>query len=302
MTSAPLLTDPEPAAGRPAGRELRATGVPALKDSRELLINLTLREVRGKYKRTALGHLWSLVNPLAIMLMYTLVFSVILKVKAAPGRPSGVHYYALFLLAGLLPWTFFSNAVTTGMSALLANANLLKKVYFRRDILVTSTVFSWLVTFGIEVGVLLVALLVAGGMPLPWLPLVLLTLALLTLFALGLALGLSVMNVYFRDTEHFVSIAFLLWFYLTPVLYPLSYVTDAAQRTHRQLFGHRIPISFLYQLNPMERFVTVLRTLLYDNTWPHWGDLAYCAGATGVALLVGYQVFRRFEGRLAEEL
>lgn len=273
-----------------------------LRDSRELLVNLTLREIRSKYKRTALGHLWSLVNPLAIMAVYTLVFSVLFRAKPDPGRPSGLNVYAVFLLVGLLPWQFFNNAVNAGMSSLLSNANLLKKVYFRRDVLVMSSVFSWLVTFSIEVGVLLVVLLAIGGMPLPWLPLVVLAMAGVSLFALGLGLLLSVANVYFRDTEHFIAIFFQLWFYLTPVIYPLTFVSAAAHRSHLALFGHKLPILFIYKINPMEHYVQVFRALLYDNRWPSWGDATFCAVATAVTLGVGLTVFNRFEGRLAEEL
>ncbi len=277
------------------------TRQPSLRESRELIVNLTLREIRSKYKRTSLGHLWSLVNPIATMLMYTLVFSVILRSKPDRGDPSGLHSYALFLMAGLLPWTFFNNAVTSGMASLVANANLLKKVYFRRDALVSAAVFSGVVTFGIEIGVLLVALLAFGGMPLPWLPLVVLAVGLLTAFALGLALLLSVMNVYFRDTEHFVAIVFLLWFYVTPVLYPMRLVVNATKHSHR-LFGWDLPLLDLYRCNPMERFVAVFRRLLYDNTWPEWQDLTFCAVVSASVLTLGIVVFRRFEGRVTEEL
>jgi lipopolysaccharide transport system permease protein len=283
-----------PSAPPPAAK-LKRSNNPSLRDSRELLVNLTLREIRSKYKRTTLGHAWSLLNPLAIMAMYSLVFGLILKVKPDKGSPSGLKVYALFLMAGLIPWTFFNNAITAGMNSLINNANLLKKVYFRRDILVSSTVFSWLVTFAIEMAVLMVALLAFGGMPLPWLPLIVLMMVLLTMFAVGLALALSVLNVYFRDTEHFISIFFLLWFYLTPVLYPISRVENAAK-------GKSFPLMTFYRLNPMERFVQVFRDLLYDNGWPAWQDVTYAAGSAVIALGIGVLVFRHYEGQLAEEL
>lgn len=275
-----------------------------LRSSRELLVNLTMREVRGKYKRTFLGQFWSLVNPLATMAIYTVVFSFVFRVQP-PVSSSGLHVYALWLVSGLLAFSFFSNAFTGGMGALLGNANLLTKVYFRRDVLVTSTVLAWLVTFGTELAVLVVVLLIFGGSPLLYLPLVVLAALLLTGFTLGLALMFSVVNVYFRDTQHFVAIGMQIWFYLTPVLYPLSYVQDAAGRLHAQgrtLFGHEIPVVGLYELNPLERFVQVFRDLLYDNSLPSLGDSAFCVAATGVSLAVGYAVFQRYEGRLAEEL
>lgn len=284
-----------PSVAEPSRKVKRPGAGPSLRESRELLVNLTLREIRGKYKRTVLGHAWSLLNPLAIMAMYSVVFNYILKVPPTRGNPSGLKVYALFLMAGLIPWTFFSNAIMAGMGSLLANANLLKKVYFRRDVLVASTVFSWLVTFAIELGVLLVGVLAFGAMPLPWLPLLVVMIVLLTMFAVGLALMLSVLNVYFRDTEHFVSLFFLLWFYLTPVLYPISRVQEAAHKTN-------IPVMTLYRLNPMERFVEVFRNLLYDTGWPAWQDVTYCLVCAVVALALGVVVFRHYEGALAEEL
>ncbi|HEX7355888.1 MAG TPA: ABC transporter permease [Mycobacteriales bacterium] len=277
---------------------LTKVGRPSLWASRELIINLTRREVAGKYKRTTLGHVWSLLNPLATMLVYTLVFAVILKTKPDRGEPSGLHNYALYLMCGLLPWSFFSNSVTGGMFALIGNSNLVQKVYFRRDVLVSSQVFSLLVTFLFEMLVLVVALLGFGGMPLPWIPIALVVIVLLTFLGLGFALLLSVANVYFRDTQHFVSIAFQLWFYLTPIIYPLSLVQRRLHTDH--LLG--VSLYDIYELNPLTRFIQVLRNLLYDNHFPAWGDLAYCLGSTVVALVVGGLVFSRFEGRLAEEL
>lgn len=271
---------------------------PSLLASRELIVNLTRREVTSKYKRTVFGHLWSLVNPLSIMLVYTLVFSVILKTAPDRGEPSGLHSYALYLMCALLPWTFFSQGITTGMSALISNAALVTKVYFRRDVLISSTVLSLLVTFGFEMLVLVVALVAFGGMPLPWIPLVLVFMLVLTLFSLGLALLFAVANVYFRDTQHFVGIFFQLWFYVTPVIYPLSRVADRLRGNH--VAG--VSLYTLYELNPLTRFVDVFRNLLYDNRAPALGDVVFCLVATAVALAVGHLVFQRFEGRLAEEL
>jgi ABC-type polysaccharide/polyol phosphate export permease len=276
-----------------------------LRGSRELLTNLTLREVRGKYKRTALGQAWSLVNPLATLLIYTVVFALVFRIAPPVGDPSGLDSYALFLVCALLPFNFFSAALVGGMGSLLGNANLVKKVYFRREILVTATVLAWLVTLATELAVLVVVLLVFGGMPLPFLPLIVLASLVLMLFTLGLALVLSVVNVYFRDTQHFVSIGMQILFYATPILYPLSYVEDAAQRfqeSGRTLFGWDVPIMTIYQLNPLERFVGVFRAMLYDNRLPDLGDVAYCLIATALALAVGRWTFTRYEGRLAEEL
>lgn len=271
-----------------------------LKDSRGLLANLTLREVRGKYKRTLLGQGWSLLNPIATLLIFTLVFGFVLRVPVPVGEPSGLQVFALFLACGLIPWAFFSNAVTTGMGALISNANLLRKVFFWRPTLVLATVFSWNVTFAIELLVLVAALLIFAAMPLPWLPLLVVAVVLLTLFSLGVALLLSIANVYFRDTQHFVSIGLQLWFYATPIVYPYSLIQDQAQRMRAA--GNGFPLEFLYRLNPMERFVSVFRALLYDNTWPAWSDVLFCLLAAAVSVTLGLWVFTRSQHRLVEEL
>ena len=285
-----------------AGRSIwRGLGpVSELRDSRELLVNLTLRETRGKYKRTLLGHGWSLLNPLALILLYSIVFGQLLVIDAPVGHPSGVESFGLFLTTALLPWMFFANALQSGLGSLVSNANLVQRVYFPRQVLVAAAVLSWDVTFAIELAVLAVVLTIAGAMVLPWLPLVLLAMTLLTLFAFGLALLLSVANVYFRDTQHFIPIVLQIWFFLTPIVYPISYVRDAADRLAAE--GWDIPVDFLYRLNPMERFSNVFRDLMYDNTWPSLTDSLYCVGVTAAALVLGYLVFKRFEGRLAEEL
>jgi ABC-type polysaccharide/polyol phosphate export permease len=271
-----------------------------LKDSRGLLVNLTLREVRGKYKRTVLGQGWSLLNPIATLLIYTAVFGFVLRVPVPVGENSGIQIFALYLACALLPWTFFSNSVTSGMGALIANANLLRKVFFWRPTLVLANVFSWVVTFGIELLVLVVALLIVGSMPLPWLPVLVLAVALLTVFALGIALLLSVANVYFRDTQHFVSIGMQLWFYATPIVYPYSLIQDQAARMRAE--GNDFPLEFIYRLNPLERFVSVFRSMLYDNTFPHWDDVVFCVVAATLSLAIGFTVFTRSQHRLVEEL
>jgi ABC-2 type transport system permease protein len=271
-----------------------------IKESRGLLVNLTLREVRGKYKRTLLGQGWSLLNPVATLLIFSLVFGFVLRVPVPVGDPSGLQVFALYLACGLLPWAFFSNAVTGGMGALIVNANLLRKVFFWRPTLVVATVFSLNVSFAFELSVLIVALLIAGTMPLPWLPLVVLTVVLLTLFALGIALVLSVAIVYFRDTEHFVGIGLQLWFYATPIVYPYSLIHDQAEQM--KAAGSEFPLEFVYRLNPLERFVSVFRSMLYDNTFPHLNDVLFCVIAAVVSLAIGITVFTRSQHRLVEEL
>jgi len=279
------------------------TALRELRDSRELLVNLTMREVRGKYKRTVLGQGWSLLNPLASIAIFSLVFGFLLKAGPPKGDPSGLDYFGLWLACGLLPWAFFSGAVLGGMQALIVNANLVKKVYFPRELLIGSTVFSFVVTFLTELVVLTLLLLAFGGRPLLWLPGVVLATVLLTVFALGLALLLAIANVYFRDTGHLVALVFQFWFYLTPVVYPGELVdSTVAARGGLSVAGYEIPVSELYSLNPMERFVSVFRALLYDNRWPRWEDWTGAALSAAIALVVGFALFRRFGKRLVEEL
>jgi ABC-type polysaccharide/polyol phosphate export permease len=273
------------------------TSLAELRESRELLVNLTQREVRGKYKRSVLGQSWSLLNPLAQVLVFTIVFSLFLRIPPDLGEPSGLRSFALQLLAALLPWAFFANSVSTGMGALLGNANLVKKVYFPREVLVASTVFSLNVTFAVELLVLLAAVVIVGGFGvLPYLVVVPYLVLCLTAFGLGLALALAVSNVYFRDTAQFVGIGLQVWFYLTPVIYTLDYVAQAGVR----VLGW--PVEDILGLNPMSRFVEAFRNVFYDFRFPSLGDLAYVTVAGAVSLVLGYLVFRRFEGRLAEEL
>jgi ABC-2 type transport system permease protein len=269
--------------------------------SRELLANLTMREIRGKYKRTVFGQLWSLANPLALMLIYTFVFLFIFRVKPNPGDPSGLNVFAVWLLCGLLPWTFFANVVNQGIGSLVENANLVQKVYFTRVVLPLSMVgavgYNWL----FEMAVLLVAITLVGGFVLPWIPLMIVAMVLLAVFAAGAALMLSVANVYFRDTQYFATIALQMWMYLTPIIYPVSIVQEQSAKLGG-LLGTPVTVADLYVLNPMEHFVTVFRQILYDNRWPDPSEWAWCVGAAVASLTIGVWTFRRNEKRLAEAL
>lgn len=267
--------------------------------ARELLANLTLREVRGQYKRTILGRLWSLLNPLATMLVYTIVFAFILRIQPAPGDPSGVDVFAVWLLCGLLPWAFFANVVQTGMGSIIANAGLVQKVYFPRIVLPLSLTGSIGINWLFEMGVLAIALIVVGSYFLPWVPLALLMMVLLAAYATGLALVLAIANVYFRDTQYLMGIVMQIWFYLTPVIYPASLVKDPSDRLGG-LLGTSITVLDIYRLNPMERFVEIMRNLLYDNRWPAVDDMLYFAIVSFLSLVIGVLIFRRFESRMAE--
>lgn len=269
--------------------------------SRELLFNLTQREVKGKYKRTVFGQLWSLVNPLAAMLTYTFVFAFIIRVVPDRGDPSGLNVFPIWLLCGLLPWTFFSNAISSGAGSLVASAGLIQKVSFSRIVLplsaVAATAYNWL----FEMAVLVIALTLAGAFVLPWLPLVLLLMVLLAVFGGGLSLMLAVANVHFRDTTNFVGILLPIWMYLTPIIYPLNVVQVQSDRIGG-IAGTSIHLVDIFRLNPMENFVDAFRQMLYDNHLPDGNTFLSCAIWALVSLLIGLFVFRRNEKNLAEML
>jgi ABC-2 type transport system permease protein len=268
-----------------------------LTSSRELFANLTLRELRGKYKRSTLGWTWSLINPLATMVIFTVVFNFFLKVTPPPGDPSDLNVFAFYLLCGLLPWNYLSNSLTGSMGILLSNANLIKKVYFPREILVAANVAAAGFTLLIELGVLAVALVIAGNFVFPWLVPLLLIVALQTVFVTGVGLTFSVLNVYFRDVQHFVGILLQLWFYATPIVYPRNVVP-----TRHEFWGWDVPVRTIYDLNPMVKFAEAYRNLLYDLRWPSLSTVAVLAAVAAASLAIGLTVFNRFEPRLAEEL
>jgi ABC-2 type transport system permease protein len=265
------------------------TTLATYRSSRELFANLVLRELRSKYKRSFLGWAWSLVNPLAVMLVYTIVFKLFLRIHVPPGEPSGLNVFALWLLCGLLPWNYFQLSVSGSIVSLTGNGNLIKKTYFPRELLPAATVGANLVSHAIEMGLLLVALLAFGNyLALAYLPFTILLMLVMAAFALGFGLLLSALNVYFRDVEHFMSIVFLIWFYLTPIIYPIT----AVPARYR---------SFL-KLNPMTDAMLCFRATLYDGTHPGWSQLGYfVAWAVGM-VVIGLFVFAKLEGRLAEEL
>jgi ABC-2 type transport system permease protein len=287
--------------GAPFGpRRHQEAPISALKDvvaRRELLNNLMLRELRGKYKGTALGWFWSLLNPLAATLIFTIVFGAILRVTPTVGA-EGVQNYTLFLLCALLPWNYFSGVVNGGMGALIANGNLIKKTSFPRELLVLANSGALFVTFLIEMGVLALAMLIFGLNPFLWLIPSLVLMVLLAVFGTGLGLMLSVANVYFRDSAHFVAIGMQVLFYATPVIYPITLVSHVSPTS---IFS-RLHIDSLYMANPLVHYVEAFRDLLYEHQLPSLGTIAILVFSAGVSLALGWSIFARFSKRLAEEL
>ncbi len=266
-------------------------------DHTELLQNLTLRELRTRYRRSLLGWGWSLVNPVVITACYTFVFNIVLQVHPEAGNPSGNNIFAFFLLAGLLPWNFFAAAITSSMASVLGSHGLIAKVYFPRELLVFSTVISLIVTLLIEVSVVMALLVVFGYFALHLIPILLIIVILQTLFATGLALLLSALSVRSRDIPYLTGIGLTVWFFLTPIVYSFSHIPE-----RKTLLGLDLPLRNLLLLNPMARFIEAYRNVLWDIRVPPLRAMLVLAAISVVTFAIGYQFFIRRARYFAEEL
>jgi ABC-2 type transport system permease protein len=262
---------------------------------RELLLNLVRLELKAKYKASALGFAWSLLNPLMYLVVFYIAFDVVLG--------SGIPRFPLYLLSGLLVWNFFVAAITSGTSSVVAGAGLVKKVWFPREILPLASVGAALVHFFLQCIVLVVALVVVRH-PVGWTEIAMLPLALfdLILLAAGLAVFLSAANVYLRDMAHFVELALMAWFWMTPIVYKFSQLTGA------------IGSAAIALLNPITPIVLTFQRALYGEFGnppvldPHLSAMWYLRNlvivTAGTLLLAVFALrfFARVEGNLAEEL
>jgi len=261
-------------------------------NSRNLLWNLTLRELRSKYRRSVLGWSWSMLNPLAQMVIYTFVFGVLFGAKAPVGNPSGITTYGLYLLTGLIPWGFFSLVCGVGLQSILSNTTLVRKVAFARESLVISQVLFCSVQFLIEMSLVCVALMIAGSFILPWLPITILLMLLLAVFAGGIALVLSVSAVFFRDLPYLWTIINQIWFFFFFFIYdPHTFDGKVPEVVH----------SILYW-NPTAVCIRSFRATTYNGTAPNWNDLVVLALVAVFSLIVGLATFNKLKRRLAEEL
>ncbi|MEO5974084.1 MAG: ABC transporter permease [Ilumatobacteraceae bacterium] len=263
-----------------------------LRRSKNLLWNLTLRELRSRYRKSFLGWAWSMLNPLSNMLIYWFVFGVVFGATAPVGHPSGIKVYALYLLTGILPWGFFSLVTNLGMGSLLGNAGLVRKVAFAWETLVFAQVIFAFVQFCIEMSILCIALLIAGSPILPWIPVAFLLMFLLAVYASGFALALAASAVFFRDLRYLWTIVIQVMFFATPIIY-----------TPDRLDGKLHPyIEFILHWNPMAVFIQSFRHMLYSGRTPEWGSIAYLVGASVASFLFGWFVFGKLSRRIAEEL
>jgi lipopolysaccharide transport system permease protein len=264
---------------------------------RELLLNLTQRELRNRYRRTVLGWLWSMINPAITTAVYTFAFAVVFKAKPAPGDPSGLKIFAFFLLSGLLPWNFLAGGLGGGIGSILGAGSLITRVFFPRELIPMAAVLSLTVTVVIELGVLAVMEAIAGYYVFRFLPVVLFLVVLQTFFVLGLALWLSALNVRYRDVQHLVGVFLLVLFYLTPVVYSVGFLPE--QWTTN---GVTIPVRTILLLNPMSRFVMAYRNCFYDLRLPGFETIAACVFWSVASLSFGSAFFRSRAKRFAEDM
>lgn len=247
---------------------------------RELLKTSVKKEVRGRYKNSFFGVLWSFFNPLLQIAVYAVIFPLIMR--------NNIDNYVVFLCTGLIPWTFFTSAITQSGATFLANGNIVKKVYFPREILPISVVTSTLVNFVISTLIIL-ALSLIYGMGLSWYLLIYpIIVAIQYIFQLGLAFIVSSVTVYLRDIEHFIGIALQVLFYATPIVYAADTIPANFQ--------------FVMKLNPMAHIINAYRSIFYYHTAPDWKSLGIMLIISLITVVIGYIIFQKLQKRFAEEL
>ena len=254
---------------------------------RELFANLFRRDFQARYKGSALGVLWSLLNPLVLLGVYLLVFGVIF--------PSKTPHYPLYLLAGLACWIFFATSLQSASRSLIDSGELIKKVRFPRQLVAFSMVATQAVTFAVMVAILIALSIdiIPGARGAVWI-----ALPLALLFAAevaGLALVAACLNVLFRDVEHVLTAALLPWFFVTPILWSASTLGDRLGR-------HRTLLDFLHWVNPVAPPIFALRDAIWSGHVPHAGDVIYLVVAAAAALAAGAAVFTAVDDRIAVEL
>jgi lipopolysaccharide transport system permease protein len=256
---------------------------------RELFASLFRRDLRAKYKGSALGLAWSLAHPVVLMLVYLLVFSVMLKIQTAD-----YEHYWLFLLAGLPVWVFFATSLQSAARSLLENGNLIRKVRFPRQLVPLSMVATQLVGFAVMLAIVVVLSLiyVPEARDTVWLALPLATLA--VLLVAGLALAVASLNAIYRDVEHLVAALLLPWFFLTPVLYSLESIPGVSD--HPRL------VELIHWGNPLTPAIEAVRDPLFFGEPPAAGDAVYLVVSAVLALALGAFVFSRVDDRVAVEV
>ncbi len=247
---------------------------------RQLLKSNIRKEIRGKYKGSFLGVLWSFVNPLLMTLVYAIVFPFILK--------SSQEHYLTYLVIGILPWNFFTTVIAQGTTTVLANAGIIKKVYFPREILPVSVATSGLINFLISFPIILIFIL-CSGIGFSWhiifVPLIIFTEYLLLL---GIIFITSAIEVYIRDAEYIINFIISMLFYATPILYTSD------------LFPQKL--AWIFRLNPMATIIDCYRDVLFYHSMPHIKSLLVVLVCCIILVVIGIKVFQHLERGFAEEV
>lgn len=248
---------------------------------RLLLKSNVKKDIRGRYKASFLGILWSFINPLLTTLIYAIVFPFILKNTEA--------HYVTFVIIGVLPWTYFTNTIMIGTTSILNNAGIIKKVYFPREILPISTNTSGLINFLISCVIIFIFLIFSGigfSFYILFLPLIIIV---QYIFQLGIILITSAIETYVRDAEYIINFLVGMLFYLTPILYSANLFYDT-------------PIAILIRLNPMATIINSYRNILFYQTIPEIKALSITFIASLILLWLGFKIFNKLQKGFAEEV
>lgn len=252
----------------------------SLYDYRELLKTSVKKDIGGKYKHSFLGVLWSFVNPLLQIIVYAIIFPLIMR--------SNIEYYVVFMVCGLIPWNYFSTVINRASFTMIENGNILKKVYFPREILPLSVVTSETITFLIS-SIIIVGFVLGYGLGIT-INIVFYPILLFVQFVLllGISLFVSSITVYFRDLQHFIGVLLQLFFYATPIVYAVESIPENFQ--------------WILKYNPMTYIIEGYRDIFYYQTMPEIGTLLIVL-VIGILLCVtGYIVFNKLQKKFAEEL
>lgn len=253
---------------------------------RGFIVGSIMREFQSKYRNSLLGVAWAVINPLAMIIVYTVIFSQIMRAKL-PGADS-TFGYSIYLCAGMLTWGFFAEIVGRAQNTFLDNANLLKKLSFPRLCLPVVIVANAGLNFAIIFGLFTVFLVLSGTFPgLPYLALIP-VLAILVVFAIGLGITLGVLNVFFRDIGQLFALFLQFWFWLTPVVYPVTILPERLQS--------------IMELNPMARLIMAFQTILVNGQWPDWHSLWPVVALAVIFCVVAIRLFCRHAGEMVDEL
>jgi lipopolysaccharide transport system permease protein len=254
---------------------------------RYLFSQLVRRELRQKYKGSALGVLWYLVNPLVLMGAYTLMFGFVLNVQGA-SRP---RPYPIFLMIGIVVWTFFAQSLLSAAPSLIEQGGLVRKASFPREVIPGSAVMVQFITFTAVLVLLTPIALALSGSLSPSLLLLPVLVVLLFAFTLGCALVVAVLHAYFRDIAPIVAAALLPWFFITPIFFVADQLSPVQ---HHPFLG-----TLLNWVNPIAPFMLAIRSVLFYGRAPELGQVIYMVVAAAVVLTLGRAIFARMQGELA---